>query len=69
MHALRPIIDEVLGLAGINLDFTREKSAYLSLAGLLDAPLDPSSRVAVVISGSRSFRTFLDPPARFQKAI
>ncbi|WP_129310684.1 pyridoxal-phosphate dependent enzyme [Streptomyces sp. L2] len=55
VEGLRPVVDEILADAGIELDHTREKSAYISLAGLLKARLDPGARIAVVVSGSRPF--------------
>lgn len=50
--------DELVALfagEGIVVDAEREKSAVISLAGLLDARLDPSTRLVLVVSGSRPF--------------
>ncbi|GLY04034.1 pyridoxal-phosphate dependent enzyme [Actinoplanes sp. NBRC 101535] len=56
VEGLRPVVDEILAEAGIALDYTREKSAYISLAGMLKSRLDPGARVAVIVSGSRAFQ-------------
>jgi Pyridoxal-phosphate dependent enzyme len=57
IEGLRPVVDEILADAGIELDYTREKSAYISLAGLLKSKIASSSRLAVIVSGSRPFRS------------
>jgi pyridoxal-phosphate dependent enzyme len=52
----RPWADKVLAEAGIALDYERERSAYISFAGLLACPLDPETRLAFIVTGSRPFR-------------
>lgn len=52
---LRPTIDRIFAGAGVVLDFDREKSAYISMAGMLQSTLPPASRLAVILSGSRPF--------------
>jgi hypothetical protein len=47
--------DAVLAGAGIELDFAREKSAYIALAGLRETPLPRSEKLAVIVSGSPPF--------------
>ncbi|WP_298796521.1 pyridoxal-phosphate dependent enzyme [Pseudonocardia sp. 73-21] len=42
--------------ADIPVSYEREKSAYIALAGLLEARLEPTSNVAVIVTGSRPFR-------------
>ncbi len=55
----KPVIDAALHDAGIDLDYGREKSAYISLAGLLHTQLRSSARLAVIITGSPPFQSGL----------
>jgi Pyridoxal-phosphate dependent enzyme len=66
LHAVAPdqvlgamgIIDKILDEASIELDFQRERSAYISLAGLLGHDgLPRSTKLAFVVTGSRAFRS------------
>lgn len=52
----RPLADKVLAEAGIALDYERERSAFISLAGLLTSKLDPTTKLAFIVSGSRPFQ-------------
>jgi hypothetical protein len=52
----RPWADKVLAEAGIALDYERERSAYIALAGLLTRELDPTTKLALIVTGSRPFR-------------
>lgn len=48
--------DEVFAEAGITLDYNRERSAYISVAGLLATKLSPTTRLAFIVTGSRTFQ-------------
>ncbi|MEV6927473.1 pyridoxal-phosphate dependent enzyme [Dactylosporangium sp. NPDC051485] len=52
----RPLADKVLAEAGIALDYERERSAYISLAGLLTSKLERTTKLAFIVSGSRPFQ-------------
>ncbi len=53
--ALRPAIDAILSEAGVVVDYDRERSTHIALAGLLDAALPPSARAAVIVTGASPF--------------
>ncbi len=48
--------DKVLAEAGITLDYDRERSVYISLAGLLATKLPPTTRLALIVTGSHPFQ-------------
>lgn len=52
----KPWADKVLAESGITLDYDRERSAYISLAGLLALRLSPTTKLAFVVTGSRPFQ-------------
>jgi hypothetical protein len=54
---LRLWSDKVLSEAGIELDYERERSAYISLAGLAQQQLVRSTKLALIVTGSRPFRS------------
>jgi hypothetical protein len=51
----RARIDQLLAANGVELSYEREKSTYIALAGLLSQELDPSMKLGIVVTGSRSF--------------
>lgn len=52
----KPWADKVFTEAGITLDYDRERSAYISLAGLLATKLSPTTRLVFIVTGSRPFQ-------------
>jgi hypothetical protein len=55
VEGARSWVDAALADAGIELDFAREKSAYIALAGLWEISLPRSEKLAVIVSGSPPF--------------
>ena len=48
----RERVEDLLDDSGVTLDFDREKSTFIALTGLLERRLDPTSRLAIVVTGA-----------------
>lgn len=59
----KPWAEKVFAESGITLDYERERSAYISLAGLMTRALNPSTRLALIVTGSRRFHYRENPEA------
>ena len=55
VEGARSWVDAVLADVGIELDFAREKSAYIELAGLREISLPRGEKLAIIVSGSSPF--------------
>jgi hypothetical protein len=55
VEGARSWVGAVLADVGIELDFAREKSAYIGLAGLREISLPRSEKLAIIVSGSPPF--------------
>jgi Pyridoxal-phosphate dependent enzyme len=61
VDSFRNFIDDALDEAEISLDYDRERSAYIAIAGLLSNEIPQATRLALIVSGSRPFQN--QPPA------